>query len=330
MKLIMFGSREDEHAASNEWSKKRGVEVKNVFEALTLENIDLVNGFDGVTTCQTKKADQKIYKELKDRGIKQIASRTAGVDMFDMQEATKNGITITNVPVYSPNAIAEYAITASLNIVRHVDHIKEAMKQQDYRWRKEILSKEIRSMTVAIIGTGRIGRIAAQIFKGFGARVIGFDLYPSEEAKGYIEYVDTLEEAIGQADLISLHMPATKDNFHLFNKEVFDKVKKGAFFVNTARGTIVDTKALIEALNSGKVAGAALDTYENEFNYYTKDCSGKEIEDEMLKELTKRNDVLITPHIAFYTETAVQALVEGGLDGAYDVLKDGTSKFKVN
>ncbi len=125
-------------------------------------------------------------------------------------------------------------------------------------------------------------------------------------------------------------MPATKDNYHLFNKTLFDKMKDGVFFVNTARGTIVDTKALIEALNSGKVAAAALDTYENEGNYYTNNFSGKEIEDEILKELTRRDDVLITPHTAFYTETAVRALVEGGLDGVYDVIENGTSENKVN
>ena len=330
MRIIMFGAREDESTATSNWSEKHGVEVKKVTEHLSLETIDLVEGFDGVTISQTIKLDKSVYKLLKDKGIKQLASRAAGVDMFDMEEATKNGISITNVPVYSPNAIAEYAVTAALNIVRHVNQIKVAMKQQDYRWRKEILSKEIRSMTVAIIGTGRIGRITAQIFKGFGAKVIGFDLYPCEEAKGYIEYVDTLEEAIGQADLISLHMPATKDNFHLFNKEIFGKVKDGVVLVNTARGTIVDTKALIEALNSGKVSGAALDTYENEFGYYTKDFSGKEVEDETLKELTQRTDVLITPHIAFYTETAVKNLVEGGLDAAYDIVKTGKSKYIVN
>ncbi|MBZ9686987.1 D-2-hydroxyacid dehydrogenase [Clostridium estertheticum] len=330
MKLIMFSAREDEVSAARVWGKKREVEVENISEPLSLANIHLVKGFDGVCLCQTKKMEDGIYEGLKDKGIKQIASRTAGVDMFDMVEATKHGLFITNVPVYSPNAIAEYAVAASLNIVRHVNHIKVAMKDQDYRWRKEIISKEIRSMTIAIIGTGKIGCITAQIFKGFGAKVIGYDLYPCEEAKGCMEYVDTLEEAVTQADLISLHIPATKDNFHLFNKEIFDKMKDGVFFVNTARGTIVDTKALIEALNSGKIAAAALDTYENEFNYFTKDFTGKEVEDEMLKELTHRDDVLLTPHIAFYTETAVKNLVEGGLDGAYDILKNGTSNYIVN
>lgn len=330
MKLIMFSAREEESEVANNWSKKREVEVKNIPEPLSLSNIHLVKGFDGVVLCQTKKIDKEIYKDLKGKGIKQIASRTAGVDMFDMEEAKKHGLAITNVPVYSPNAIAEYAVTAALNIVRHMNQIQAGMKQQDYRWRKEIISKEIRSMTVAIIGTGRIGRITAQIFKGFGAKVIGFDLYPSEEGKKYIEYMDTLEEALKQADLISLHMPATKENFHLFNKDMFDKMKDGVFFVNTARGTIVDTKALIEALDSRKVKAAALDTYENEFNYYTKDFTGKEVEDGTLKELTNRHDVLITPHTAFYTETAVENLVEGGLDGAYDIIVHGTSVNQVN
>jgi D-lactate dehydrogenase len=330
MKIIMFSTREDENDVAINWSKNRKVEVKNISEPLSLENISLVQGFDGIVTCQTKKLETEIYKQLKDNGIKQIASRTAGIDMFDMKEATKHGISITNVPVYSPNAIAEYAVTASLNIVRHVNQIQESMKKQDYRWQKHHISKEIRTMTIAIIGTGRIGRITAQIFKGFGAKVIGYDLYPCEEAREYIDYVDTMEEAVEQGDLISLHMPATNDNFHLFNREMFNRMKGDVFFVNTARGTIVDTKALLEALDNGKIAAAALDTYENEFDYYTKDFSGKQIDDAILKELIARDDVLITPHTAFYTETAVLNLVEGGLNGAYDVIETGTSKYKVN
>ncbi|MBU3181413.1 D-2-hydroxyacid dehydrogenase [Clostridium psychrophilum] len=330
MKIIMFSAREEECIMSNEWGKKHGIEIKNVSEPLTMENINLVKGYDGLCLCQIKKIGKKIYKELNAIGITQISSRTAGVDMFDIFEATKHGLTITNVPVYSPNAIAEYAVAASLNITRHVMKIAEAMKRQDYRWTKDILSKEIRSMTVGIVGTGRIGCIAARIFKAFGAKVIGFDLYPNDKAKDCIEYVDTLDELAKQADLISLHMPATKDNFHLFDKTMFDKMKDGVFLVNTARGTIVDTKALIEALDSGKVAAAALDTYENEGDYYTYDFSGKKVSDEILKELTTRNDVLITPHTAFYTEEAVKALVEGGLDGVYDVIENGVSENKVS
>jgi len=329
MKIIMFSAREEECIMSNEWGKRRGALIKNVSEPLTMDNINIVKGFDGLCLCQIKKIDKEIYKELNEMGIKQISSRTAGVDMFDIFEATKYGLTITNVPVYSPNAIAEYAVAASLNITRHVIQIEEAMKRQDYRWTKDILSKEIGSMTVAIVGTGRIGCIAARIFKAFGAKVIGFDLYPSDNVKDCIEYVDTLEETVKQADLISLHMPATKENYHLFNKAMFDQMKDGVFLVNTARGTIVDTKALIEALDSGKVAAAALDTYEKEGDYYTYDFSKEKVEDEILKELISRNDVLITPHTAFYTQEAVKALVEGGLDGVYDVIKNGISENKV-
>ena len=204
------------------------------------------------------------------------------------------------------------------------------MAKQDFRWAKDMISREIRSMTVGIIGTGRIGRITAQILKGFGAEIIAYDLYQNDDAKEFLTYKDSVEEVVKEADLISIHMPATKDNHHLFNDDLFSLMKDGSFLVNTARGMIVDTAALLRALDSGKLAGAALDTYENEMPYVTKDFTDKEIEDAIFKELVNREDVIFTPHIAFYTDTAVENLVAGGLNAVYDVVTTNDSPNRVN
>lgn len=330
MKLIMFGTREDEKEAALNWAEKNNVEVTFNPDPLTLESVHLLEGYDGLSTSQTAPFEDEIYERIAAQGIKQVAQRSAGFDMFDLEKATAHNLIISNVPSYSPNAIAEYAVTAAMNIIRNTEKIQNKVKQHDFTWNKSIISKEMRSMTVAIIGTGRIGTIAGQIFNGFGAEVIGYDLYPNEKAEAFLAYTDSLEEAIEKADLISIHMPLTKGNTYMFDKSLFAKMKDGVFIVNTARGKILNTKDLLDALNSGKVAAAALDTYENEAPYFPKDFSDKTVEDEVLLELIQREDVLVSQHIAFYTETAVMNLVEGGLDSAKQVIETGNCDNRVN
>lgn len=330
MKILMFGTREDEKEAALAWAQKENVEVTFNEGPLTMETVDLLDGYDAVTTSQTAQFDDTLYEILANIGIKQIAQRSAGYDMFDLDLASQHGLIISNVPSYSPNAIAEYAVTAAMNIIRNTEKIQRKVRAHDFTWNKTIISKEMRSMTVAIIGTGRIGSITGRILNGFGAKVIGYDLYPNEDAKAFLTYTDTLEEAVRQADLISIHMPLTKDNTYMFNADLFAKMKDGVYFVNTARGGIVDTKALLDALNSGKVAAAALDTYENEAPYFPKDFRDKEIEDKVLLELIAREDVQVSQHIAFYTETAVMNLVEGGLNSAKEAVETGSCENRVN
>lgn len=330
MKILMFGTREDEKEAATKWAEREDVELTFNENPLTLETVDLLDGYEAVTTSQTAKFEDGIYEAVAKKGIKQIAQRSAGYDMFDLDKATAAGLVISNVPSYSPNAIAEYAVSSALNIIRNTEKIQRKVKDHDFTWSHPIISRELRSMKVAIIGTGRIGSLTGQILKGFGAEIIGYDVVQNEEAKSFLTYTNTLEEAVSQADLISIHMPLTEETKYLFNADLFAKMKDGVYIVNTARGGIIDTQALIDALNSGKVTAAALDTYENEALYFPKDFSDKEIEDKLLLELIERDDVQVSQHIAFYTDTAVMNLVEGGLDSAKAVVETGTCENRVN
>ncbi|MBE9389124.1 D-2-hydroxyacid dehydrogenase [Vagococcus salmoninarum] len=330
MKLLMMGARDDERIFAEKWAQENNVELEITSDFLNAETLHLVAGKDGLALQQTMALPIEMYQQLADLGIKQIATRSAGYDMYDLEAATAAGLIITNVPEYSPNAIAEFAVTSALASVRQLNKIQNNMAKQDYRWAKDMISPELRSMTIGIIGTGRIGRITAQILKGFGANIIAYDLYQNEEAKTFLTYKASVEDVVKEADLISIHMPATKDNHHLFNDQLFSLMKDGSYLVNTARGVIVDTAALIRALDSGKLAGAALDTYENEMPYVTKDFVGKEVTDPIFKELVAREDVIFTPHIAFYTHTAVENLVAGGLNAVYDVITTNDSPNRVN
>ncbi|WP_217587563.1 D-2-hydroxyacid dehydrogenase [Lentibacillus saliphilus] len=329
-KIMMFGVREHEKDIAREWAKENDVEITMSDDILTVEATEQLQGFDGVSTQQTGKLDDGIYERLNQLGIKQIAQRSAGFDMYNLEKASENNIIISNVPSYSPNSIAEYAVTAALQLLRNTHLIDQRVSEKDFRWEKVIMGREVKSLEVAIIGTGRIGQIAAQIFKGFGSKVVGYDVYPNEDAKQYLEYKDSVEDAIANADIVSLHMPATEDNYHLFNEEMFNKFKDNAVLINTARGSVVDTKALINALDSGKISGAALDTYEYESTYFPKDFRDKDITDPVLSELLTRQDVILTPHIAYYTDIAVKNLVEGGLNAALSVIKTGTCNTRVN
>ncbi|WP_172370297.1 D-2-hydroxyacid dehydrogenase [Sporosarcina jiandibaonis] len=329
-KIMMFAIKEHERKVALAWAKNNQVDVTFSEDILNMETVDQLKGFDGVTTQQTGKLDNRVYGRLKELGIKQIAQRTAGFDMYDLEKASENNIIISNVPSYSPNSIAEFAVTSALQLVRKTHLLEEKVREKDFRWQVPIMAKEIKSLEVAIIGTGRIGQIAARVFKAFGSKVVGYDLYQNEQAKQHLEYKDTVEEAVANADIVSIHMPATDDNHHLFNAELFNHFKDGSVFVNTARGSIVDTKALLQALDSGKISGAALDTYENESPYFPKDFRDKEISDPILKELIMRPEVILTPHIAFYTDIAVNNLVEGGLDATLSVLETGTCETRVN
>ncbi len=193
------------------------------------------------------------------------------------------------------------------------------------------MSRSISDLTVAVIGTGRIGSIAARIFaKGYGSRVVAYDPFPNEQVAQYVTYKDTLEDALQDADIVTVHIPATKYNPHLFNEALFSKFKKGAVFVNAARGSIVDTRALLDAIDRGHIKGAALDTYEHERGLFPGDYRDKAINDDLLDELIAREDIWLTPHIAFYTDAAVKNLIVDALDAVIDVMNTGTTKLRVN
>ncbi|GBX90717.1 D-isomer specific 2-hydroxyacid dehydrogenase family protein [Staphylococcus aureus] len=219
----------------------------------------------------------------------------------------------------------------AINVVRHFNQIQTKVREHDFRWEPTILSKSIKDLKVAVIGTGRIGRVVADIFaNGYQSDVVAYDPFPNAKIATYVDYKDTIEEAVEGADIVTLHVPATKYNHYLFNAELFKHFKKGTVFVNCARGSLVDTKALLDALDNGVIKGAALDTYEFERKLFPSDQRGKTLNDPLLESLIDREDVILTPHIAFYTEAAVKNLIVDALDATLDVLQTGDTRLRVN
>ncbi|PTJ34312.1 D-lactate dehydrogenase [Staphylococcus simulans] len=328
-KIKFFGTRDYEKDVALNWAKENDVEVSFSNDFLSYDTLDQLEGFDGVTTMQFGKLEKEAYPKLEAMGIKQVAQRTAGFDMYDLELAKKHGIIISNVPSYSPETIAEYSVAAALNLVRRFPRIEKRVQDYDFTWDATIMARPVKDMTVAIIGTGRIGALTGNLFAGFGAKIVGYDLYPNDSLD-FLEYKDTIEEAVKDADIVSLHMPGSADNHLIFNKEMFAKFKDGAILVNAARGAVVDTEALIDAVNEGKLTGAAVDTYEFEMPYFTFDFTGKELEDETFKKLIENDRIQLTPHIAFFSDEAVRNLVEGGLNAALNVIKTGDTPTRLN
>lgn len=328
MKIIAYGIRDDEKPYLEEWVKDNKIEVKAVSELLDSNTIEQAKGYDGVVAYQQKPYTDDLFDKMNEFGIHAFSLRNVGVDNVPVEALKRNNIKITNVPAYSPMAIAELSVTQLLALIRRIPEFDAKMARGDFRWEPDI-ALELNQMTVGVIGTGRIGRAAINIFKGFGAKVIAYDVFRNSELEKEGIYVDSLEELYRQVDVITLHVPALKDNYHMLNDEAFAQMHDGVFVLNFARGSLIDTKALLKALDSGKVAGAALDTYEDEVGVFDVDHQNDPINDPVFNDLYSRRNVKITPHAAFYTKPAVKNMVQIALENNKTLIEKGAAKNEV-
>lgn len=326
MKIVAYGIRDDEKPYLDKWSDENpDVEVQSTGDLLDESTVGLANGADGVVTYQQKPYTAEVLDKLASFGIKFLSLRNVGVDNIDATAAKRNGIKVTNVPAYSPEAIAEFTVTQLMRLLRRTNTFDRKQKDGDLQWAPDI-AEELNQMTVGVVATGRIGRAAMKIYEGFGAKVIAYDVFHNPELEKQGIYVDTMDELYSQSDVISLHAPATKENEHMLNDDAFSKMKDGVYILNPARGALIDTDALIRALDSAKVGGAAVDTYENEVGVFNTDFgSFDKIPDERLKNLMKRENVLVSPHIAFYTKRAVRNMVYFAMDANKSLIESGKS-----
>ncbi|WP_281165843.1 D-2-hydroxyacid dehydrogenase [Liquorilactobacillus sicerae] len=326
MKIVAYGIRADEKPYLDEWGKANPeVTVASTGKLLDETTVELAKGADGVVVYQQKPYTANVLNKLASYGVKNISLRNVGVDNVDTAAVKQNGLKITNVPAYSPQAIAEFTVTELMRLLRNTKTFDRKIANGDLRWAPDV-AEELNQMTVGVFATGRIGRAAIQIYRGFGAKIIAYDVFHNPELEKEGIYVDTPEELYAKSDVLSIHAPATKENEHMLNDEAFSKMKDGVYVLNPARGTLVDTDALIRALDSGKVKGAALDVYEDEVGVFNTDFgSFDKIPDERLKNLLKRDNVLVTPHIAFYTKKAVHNMVWFAMDANKSLIETGNS-----
>lgn len=280
---------------------------------LNRNTVGITAGFDAVCGFVNDDINAEVIEKLAENKVKILAMRSAGYSNVDLK-AAKGKIPVVRVPAYSPYAVAEHAMGLLLTVNRKL--ARAVTRTRDFNFSiSGLMGVDLHGKTVGVIGTGTIGRVFIDICRGFGMKVIAHDPYPVENSG--IDYV-TLEELFKRSDVISLHCPLTENSYHLLNEEAFKLMKKGVFIINTSRGALIDTAALLDALNSEKVRGAALDVYEEETDLFFEDMSGTIIRDDTLALLISNPNVVLTSHQAFLTEEALQAIAKVTLENFDD------------
>ncbi|AOS44696.1 D-lactate dehydrogenase [Lacunisphaera limnophila] len=261
-------------------------------------------------------ADAAVLATFAGLGVKHLALRCAGFNNVDLAAAARLGITVARVPAYSPHGVAEHAVALFLTLNRRIHRAYNRVRDGNFSL-DGLLGFDVHGKTVGVIGTGKIGLCFAQIMRGFGCRVLAFDVtrQPAAEALG-VEYT-TLERLYAESDLISLHCPLTPQTQHLIGAGALAQMRDGVYIVNTSRGPLIDTGAVIDALKSGRLGALALDVYEEEEGVFYEDLSGDILADDQLARLLSFPNVLVTSHQAFFTREAVTAIAAttlGNLD----------------
>ncbi len=317
MRMFVYSLREyDERKYFEEFSRKYNVEYASTGEKPVMENLHLAEGYDAVNIL-TSPVDQEMIDRLLAMGIRCIMTRTIGYDHIDYVYARSKGMGVLNI-AYSPATVADYAIMMILMGIRKIKYIRLRSEVQDYSLEGKIAC-ELGNLTVGIVGTGRIGECVARELTGFGCRMLAYDPYPKEELEGIVEYV-ALETLLKESDIVTLHAPATEDNYHMIDAEAFTLMKPGAGLVNCARGVLVDSDALIDQIESSRLAFACLDTVEHEYGLYYFNRMGEPLNNPRLAILNSHPNVIVTPHMAFYTEEAVSDMVEHSITGILQFL----------
>ncbi|RHU99292.1 lactate dehydrogenase [Firmicutes bacterium OM07-11] len=311
MKLFVYSYREfDEAEFFQKFAEEYHVELGICHDAPTMENAYLAEGYPYVSIITTK-IDEELMNRFHALGVKMISTRTIGYDHIDLEAARKCGISVGNV-MYSPECVADYTVMLMLMSIRKMKRIMQREEINDFSL-PGIQGKEMPSFTVGVIGTGRIGRVVIRDISGFGCQIYAYDQYENDEVKKYAQYA-SLDEIYEKCDMITLHMPLTKENMHLIDAEAIQKMQDGVVLINTARGGLIDTKALIDGLESCKIGATGLDVIEDEFGMYYFDRKSDILSKRDLYILRGFPNVIVTPHMAFYTDQAVSDMVKHSIE----------------
>ena len=315
MKIMFYALRPFDELQYCEPNKLRyGIDYAGTTETPNPENLQLAEGCDAVSTnpCEIRPEYLEAWAKM---GVKYLPCRSIGYDHIPLDKAKKLGLRVAHSH-YPSEGVANYAIMLMLMCTRRMNQIMLRAAVQDYSLPGK-MGRDISNCTVGVIGTGKIGRTVLEHLRGFGCKLLAYDLYPNEAVKEYAEYV-TLDELYARSDIITLHTNATAENHHLIDAEAIAKMKEGVILVNTARGTLIDPDALIAGLESGHIGGAGLDVVEDESGIYYYNRMGEALHNRELNLLRSFPNVIVSPHTAFYTDVNVASMV----GSAFEVVDD--------
>ncbi|MBQ9394459.1 MAG: 2-hydroxyacid dehydrogenase [Proteobacteria bacterium] len=305
MKVMIFDTKPYDRQYLDAENAHYGYTLKYIESKLTPDTARLAAGYDAVCAFVNDDLGAETQDVLESVGVRAVAMRCAGYNNVDIRHAFHK-IHVVRVPKYSPYAIAEHALALLMTLNRKTHRAYQRTRDANFEL-NGLLGFDLHGKTVGIIGTGQIGRCFIDICRGLGMRIIASDPYPNPNVD--YDYM-SVEKLLPQADVVSLHCPLTADNYHLLDKAHIAMMKPGAIIINTSRGALIDTSALIDALRSGQIGGAALDVYEEEADYFFEDHSNEVIQDDQLALLLSFRNVIVTSHQAFFTHEALQKIAE--------------------
>jgi len=328
-KIAFFDTKSYDKTFFLEKNQQYGFEIKFYKSHLNKDNAILAKGADVVCIFVNAEVDANVIDILVENGVKLIALRCAGYNNVDLK-AAKNRIKVVRVPAYSPHSIAEYTLALMLTLNRKIHRAYNRTREGNFAL-EGLMGFEMIGKTAGIIGTGKIGKIVAQILKSMGINVLAYDLYPDMEfaEKNGIRYA-SLDELYQNSDIISLHCPLTKETEYLINEDSIAKMKEGVMIINTGRGKLINTKDLIDGLKNKKIGSAGLDVYEEESDYFYEDHSDIVIDDDILARLLTFNNVIVTSHQAFFTKEALSEIARITLQNIQDFFDGKPLKPLVN
>lgn len=316
-KIAFFGAKPYDIASFDKVNEKYNYDIRYYKGHLNPNNVVLTQDTDAVCIFVNDTADAAVIDAMVDNGVKLLALRCAGFNNVDLK-AAKGKLPVVRVPAYSPYAVAEYSLALMLSLNRKIHRAYWRTRDGNFSL-NGLMGFDMHGKTTGIIGTGKIARILIRLLKGFGMRILAYDLYPDMKFAGEegISYV-SLDELYRESDIISLHCPLTDQTKYMIDKDSIDKMKEGVMIINTGRGQLINTNDLIEGLKEKKIAAAGLDVYEEEGEYFYEDKSDKIIDDDVLARLLSFNNVIVTSHQAFFTKEALHNIAETTLQNIED------------
>lgn len=309
MKTAFFSSHQFELNSIQDANNNKH-ELVFIEQSLSEKTIELAKNCKAICIFVNDTVDAVILKKLQEYNIKFIALRSAGFNHVDTIKAKKLDFKMARVPEYSPHSVAEHAVMLMLALNRKIIHANHRINELNFSL-NGLVGFDMNSKTVGVIGTGKIGEQIVQILHGFGCKILAFDDVENENLKNRysVSYVD-LKTLLSKADIISLHIPLSKKSNHIINKNAIKLMKKGVMLINTSRGALVDTDAIIEGIKSEKIGFFGMDVYENESGLFFEDHSQTILQDDVFARLMSFQNVLITSHQAFLTETSLKNIAE--------------------
>jgi D-lactate dehydrogenase len=315
MRIALFSTKPYDRVSFDEANAGHAHELHYFEPRLTDETVRLADGFDAVCAFVNDQVDAGVVEALAGGGSELILLRSAGFNHVDLRAAAELGLTVARVPAYSPYAVAEHAMGLVLTLNRKFHRAHARVREGNFAL-DGLLGFDLHGKTMGVVGTGKIGTVFARIAAGFGCRVLAHDPYPNEEVEGLgARYVE-MEEMLGEADIIALHLPLTPETHHLIDGDAVARMKEGVMLINTSRGGLVDTRAVIEGLKSGRIGSLGLDVYEEEADLFFEDLSGTVIQDDVFARLLTFPNVLVTGHQGFFTREALAAIAGTTLGNA--------------